>query len=177
MFEVTTRLPNSFAFKNQPNNHNHSHNHQCKPTSSQVIRDHRITYPLPASASANSYRPMRHQMPIYFGQTNSASHPSESSFVSRSNPRVNISNPYFYEHNGTNSSSKPPLQVNPNPNLQVNLTPLGILYFKNYITKLSVRKKTLRSYQFITKAKNKEPTCLTLTILRAVHRTLDLHPM
>jgi hypothetical protein len=105
MFEVTTRLPNSFAFKNNPK--------QAPQYPTNHKRDPKVSYPFPVQ-SADSYRPsIRQEMPIYFGQSNSVNnHLGNSNFIASSNPRINnISNPYFYEHNGTSLSYKPPIQV------------------------------------------------------------------
>ena len=100
MFEITTRLPNSFAFKNHPKHLLHQNNKFSS-----------IFTPLNGSYNRNN-------TPIYFGQTATTSS-NPSSFSSNHNyhtPRhqhatmssssYTNSSPFIYEHTGSGNGSE-----------------------------------------------------------------------
>lgn len=79
MFEVTTRLPNSFAFKNNPRLHS--------------TNTSKLASPFSTSDSLSPRRSSR-DLPIYFNQPR---HSIDNTFTSSSNSKINHSS-YYYDH-------------------------------------------------------------------------------
>ena len=157
MFEITTRLPNSFAFKNHPKHLLHQ-NHKY----STIFSTSTNSPPYSRSDVLN-----RDGMPIYFGHTSSSinntsqlssfsnayhNHPTMSS--SFTNPRVN-SSPFIYDYSPTTQTTmsatelkKPEQPISNNSN---NITILPV-YYNNEDTHLpSLRSSSTKSASHVNK--------------------------